>query len=273
MIYSRHSAISDMQLNPLQSWTLSFIREHASLMTLNSVWRYRNHGIRAQREQVKSGSLIGLKMRPPVDQVIYLRELGSDDLTFREIFLDDVYGDVVRRVPSCQTMIDLGANIGLASVYFMSRYNCRVFAVEPNPSTFSVLEKNLSQRPGAACLQGAVWSHAANLGGNQSAGADHFSMFSTEESSDGEIQGYPLPEVIRRSGFAQVDLLKVDVEGAERELFKGPLDWLRSIRAIAIEFHDSSRDDIGFDRIMAEHGFQIEAEGGHTVVATRPVKP
>lgn len=262
-----------MQINPMQSWTLSFIREHASLMTLRSVWRYRDYSVRARRGQVPSGALIGLKMRPPVEHVIYLREAGSDDLTFREIFLDDVYGDVVRRIPSCETMIDLGANIGLASVYFMSRYNCRVFAVEPNPSTFSVLEKNLSQRRGTACLQGAVWSHAASLEGNQSAGADHFSMFSTAESAAGEIQGYPLQEVIRRSGFAQVDLLKIDIEGAERELFKGSLDWLRSIRAIAIEFHDSSRDDIGFDRIMAEHGFQIEGEGGHTVIATRPVKP
>jgi hypothetical protein len=61
----------------------------------------------------------------------------------------------------------------------------------------------------------------------------------------------------------------VDIEGAEVELFKGNLDWLLKVRAIAIEFHRDSRNVSAFDRIMADYGFSILVDGAHTVLATR----
>ena len=76
-------------------------------------------------------------------------------------------------------------------------------------------------------------------------------------------------EVLARSGFPYADLLKVDIEGAEVELFRGDLTWLDRTNAIAIEFHQDSRRESRFDAIMQEHGFDIDDSHRHTVLAIR----
>jgi hypothetical protein len=60
------------------------------------------------------------------------------------------------------------------------------------------------------------------------------------------VEGYTMTEILDYSGFKRVDLLKVDIDGAERELFSmRDLSWLACVDAIAIEFHEGSRDASG----------------------------
>ena len=55
--------------------------------------------------------------------------------------------------------------------------------------------------------------------------------------------------ILEASGFDVVDLVKIDIEGAERAVFR-QVDWLERVRALAIEFHGSAREEIGFDALM-----------------------
>jgi hypothetical protein len=86
------------------------------------------------------------------------------------------------------------------------------------------------------------------------------------------VQGFTMEEILASSAFQQVDLLKVDIEGAEVELFRNDLGWLDRVGAIAIEFHGRSRDESGFDQMLTEHGFKVCAEDSHTVLAIRDHK-
>jgi hypothetical protein len=47
--------------------------------------------------------------------------------------------------------------------------------------------------------------------------------------------------LLGRSGFPRIDVLKVDIEGAELELFTGPTDWLASVDCVVVETHDRFR--------------------------------
>jgi FkbM family methyltransferase len=252
--------------NPFRSWTLPFLATHARVMDLPSAWRYRDYIIRAGAGETRP-RLLPLKMRPPVDRLIYIRETGSDRFTFKEIFIDRVYQPVLDYVPQCASMIDLGANIGLASLFLSTHYRCPVFAVEPNPPTYEVLSRNLSRTDIERTVCAGVWSKAATLSGTRS--DDHFSMFSVTESEGGGVSGLPMPEIIARSGFKTVGLLKIDIEGAEREVFRGDLSWLEAVQAMAIEFHDTSRSDTSFDAIIDRYGFRVVSEDAHTVVAVK----
>jgi Methyltransferase FkbM domain len=85
------------------------------------------------------------------------------------------------------------------------------------------------------------------------------------------VEGYTMTEILDRSGFDRVDLLKVDIEGAERELFSSQdVSWLDRVGAIAIEFHEDSRSASGFDDTMIRNGFEICSEDRHTVIARKP---
>jgi hypothetical protein len=132
-------------------------------------------------------------------------------------------------------------------------------------------------RPDAAALCGPPsggarrdWSPT-----HSKAEADHYSAFATHEADgeradDGEtMQGFPINRIINDSGFERVDLMKVDIEGAEVELFTGDTDWLKKVGAVAIEFHHDSRAVSRFDEITGAYGFRIYDQDAHTVLAVR----
>jgi len=216
-------------------------------------------------------------MKSPVRGSVSLREVGSDILTFTEVIKEQVYESVRNRLKSCETVIDLGANIGLTTRYFASHYpGSRFLAVEPNSDTFQVLTANLKELiDGGRCqtLKAAVWGSAKDLVRDPSQAPEHYSAFATKEAAAHEnsetIVGLPIQKIIEDSRFTQVDLLKVDIEGAEVELFKGDLDWLLRVRAIAIEFHNGSRERSHFDEIMRAYHFRIYDRDPHTVLALK----
>ena len=129
--------------------------------------------------------------------------------------------------------------------------------VEPNPPTFALLERNLAglAAPGPGeFVQAAVWSADMALTG--SAPAEGYSRYRTrppEPRTSSTIPGIPIESLIQKSGFDVIDLLKVDVEGAEVELFRGDTSGLDRVNGIAIEFHDDSRRECGFEVRLNRH--------------------
>lgn len=266
----------------LDSWTVSLTRELLPRMDVSSVLRFRSYSLREAQGRLRQNELLNLKMKSPINQRISLREIGSDILTFNEVLLDQVYKTVLSHVPECKTVIDLGANIGLSSIFFAAHYpGCRIFAVEPNPSSNGMLNINLNKlisEGRCATLRAAVWGTERDLQADPTLESEHYSVFSMVERSsarlaDSGITGMPITQIIERSGFDHIDLLKVDIEGAETELFKGDVNWLKRVGCIAIEFHQNSREITDFNSLMHEYGFSIDNGDQHTIVAVRLANP
>jgi FkbM family methyltransferase len=259
-------------------WALELIRDMRRFMDVPSILRLRNYLVRVGKTGGRANTRLSLNMRSPIHGRIYLRERGSDINTFKEVLEDQVYSEVLASLPACRTIIDLGANIGLTSLYLAAHFpDAKLFSVEPNADTYDVLRSNLEPLiADGRCrtLQGAVWSAERSLVADVSQGADHFSAFATREPSPTDIgetaiAGYTMARIIAESGFSFIDLVKVDIEGAEVQLLEGDRSWLDHVGAIAIEFHGDSRRVSGFDEIMAAHHFTIRDDGSHTVVATK----
>ena len=267
-----------MRLIPSQPWTLSFIREWRPYMSLPSVLRLRDYELRSAGGKQVEGQILDLNMKLPVQGKVSLREVGSDILTFEEVFKQQIYRNVLTKLEQCETVIDLGANIGLASLYFAGHYpSCQLFAVEPNADTYRVLNANLNElieMGRCRTVKAAVWGSEKALVADRSQAPEHYSAFTTKEARPEEnagetMMGLPIQKIIKNSGFTKIDLLKVDIEGAEVELFKGDAGWLRSVRSIAIEFHGDSRNECQFDEIMRNYRFHIYDQDPHTVLAVR----
>jgi FkbM family methyltransferase len=162
-------------------------------------------------------------------------------------------------------MLDVGAHIGLVSLYVRSRFpRVTIVAVEPDAGNLALLERNLASSR-ALIIRGALWSRDQRV---TFASATPTSGRITD--GDGiHVQGYTMASLIARSGFSTVDLLKIDVEGAERHLFAGDHAWLSRVRSVIIEFHDDAREASGFDRIMGEAGFALQEIGSQVVYAHR----
>jgi FkbM family methyltransferase len=250
-------------------------------MSLASIYRYRNYCLREAQGRSNPAGKLRLRLKSPVRGVVILREVSSDLYTFGDVFEQEVYRAVLRHLPECSTIVDLGANIGLASLYLASAYpSARIFAVEPNRDNFELLKTNLKdliQKQRCVPVQAALWSTRKLLTVDPQWLPDAYNGFrlSEQPSPQGtvdQVQGLTMEEILASSQFERVDLLKVDIEGAEVELFRNDIGWLGRVRAIAIEFHGRSREECGFDQILSEQGFKVCEEDAHTVLAIRSAR-
>jgi FkbM family methyltransferase len=243
-------------------------------MTLPSAWRYRRHVLTEERRGFQKDSQLALRMRHPIKCCIRLRESGTDFGTFSEVLVTEVYKPVLDRIGECRTFVDLGANIGLTCLYIAQRFpQCAIFALEPNQETYNLLLRNLSSliRKGrCATLPGAAWNANSLLvpdQNNSPLGYDVFRVRKPGQTAVGNIPAYSMNEILSRSGFRSVDLLKIDIEGAETQVLSGDTSWLEAVNFIAIEFHGSSRISSGFDELMKKSGFSVCEVNQHTTFA------
>jgi FkbM family methyltransferase len=173
---------------------------------------------------LRADGILSLRLKRPFKANISLRERGSDLATFHEVAEEEVYGPVLRELGSIETVIDLGANIGFASLYLANNSStCRVLSVEPNSETYELLVRNVAElnRSGRCqTLKGALWDTHQRFAPNQKVPADKYSAFAVRVASANEpsvVEGYTMTEILEYSGFDRVDLLKVGIEGAERK--------------------------------------------------------
>jgi FkbM family methyltransferase len=144
-------------------------------------------------------------------------------------------------------VVDLGANEGEFCTVIARRYGCRVFAAEPTPHLYEAL-RNASPR---------VTLFPVALGGSDGSATFRFdpgksksgsllahrvteSVLSNPVSTKcAQVDVWSLKGLFERTGLLSVDLLKVDIEGAELDLFESASsDCLLRCRQIAVEFHD-----------------------------------
>jgi FkbM family methyltransferase len=168
-------------------------------------------------------------------------------------------------------ILDVGANIGLFSVWIAQRAPfARVLAFEPFPENFAALKNNL-----ATCVHD-VHSYPFALGPVAGVGCmrdggerslDHELTPVVNGGSENITRVVSLEEVVDLAGVSQIDLLKMDIEGSEHDIFAAPLPpvLLRRFRRVAIEYHEHRRAGtlrVIKDRLSATHTICSEEDSG-----------
>ena len=186
---------------------------------------------------------------PGTGYEVMLRLGTSDSDTFEQIFIAGDY-DSPNLPDNAATIVDLGANIGLATVFFGLRFpQARILAVEPDAGNAAVLATNTAAlgdrvrvcRAAVWVTDGIVNLHTESTDGT-TLGAWGIQVSDRIEGRSGTVTCRTLPTLLRQAGIETVDILKVDIERAERELFShGAADWLSNVNLIVIETHDRFR--------------------------------
>jgi FkbM family methyltransferase len=169
---------------------------------------------------------------------LFIRPGTTDRKVFREIFLFKTYEVELREPP--ETIIDAGANIGLSSVYFTRRYpSAIIYAIEPETSNFEMLIKNCSPYANIIPVKAALWGTDTQLQIRDL--AENHWAFTVEEAKKNQdsLKGFSVSGFMKEFGIPNIGLLKIDIEGAEVEIFRaGYEQWLRYTNCIIIELHD-----------------------------------
>jgi FkbM family methyltransferase len=206
-----------------------------------------------------------------VAHAIQLRNRTSDFAVFRQVFLEQQYNLPI--VGRAEYIIDAGANIGLSSVYFLSRNKkARVVAIEPDSENFAIAQQNLASF-GARCrlIHGALWSHSGTLAISRGTFRDgrHWSTKTVQDLHSGgeHVRAYSIDELIQATNFPRIDFLKMDIEGAELQVFRdGRDDFLSQIRCCAVECHNHSCVS-AFKNAAEKFGLRCEDRGELTIAS------
>lgn len=135
--------------------------------------------------------------------------------------------------------MDAGANVGYSVLRLQSEYpNAKIVAIEPESRNLVQLKKNTSSLPNLSIESAALWSRSTRLK-ITSTSIDH-NAFQVEEGADGNIEALTVRDIMERHRLPRIDLLKIDIEGSEKEVFESPHaeDWIPHVRMILVETHD-----------------------------------
>jgi FkbM family methyltransferase len=203
------------------------------------------------------------------DHPLHLRLKTSDLPTLQKVWLYQEYAISLKNEPSF--IIDAGANIGVASIYFATKFpKAKIVAIEPEPGNFALLEKNIRPYSNITAIRAALWNETGEVSlFDPGLGAWAFQTRTEGAKSIGRAPTVTIDELLRKFGTESVDILKMDIEGAEKEVFQNSSVWIGKVGVIMIELHDRFRPGCSRAFYLATGGFDQEQHRGETVILAR----
>jgi len=161
------------------------------------------------------------------------------------------------------TVVDIGANIGLISLYAAKLVGSsgKVYSIEPHPKIFSYLEKNIQ-------LNNSTIIKLNNVCLGETNGMVSFSDGKSDDQNQVQLDsnGLQVP-MIRLDEFdiseTRINLLKIDVEGYELNVFKGAIETLKKVQAIYLEVNvNINSESFGYTAVelfsfLGQQGFEL----------------
>ena len=187
---------------------------------------------------------------------LLLRQSSSDTSVVGQIIIDNAFD--INKLKRCAEIkaflsnarksgkrpliVDAGANIGLASIYFSAQ--CRdaiIVAIEPEPSNFAMLLNNVQGLPvlPIPCALAASPGKVRILDTGEGFWAFQTRAVSPGEESEDFVDCITIDEILdqHRDQFFPF-IIKIDIEGAEKDLFEKNIDWIQQTPVIIVEPHD-----------------------------------
>jgi FkbM family methyltransferase len=173
----------------------------------------------------------------------------------REVWIEECYRPPVDM--PLATVVDLGMNIGLTSLWYGLHGASKLVCVEPLAANMTLGRRNLAQNGVAAdFIEAAVGREDGTARFQSDPG--HSNQGHLDRSGEFEVRVVGMRTLL--ADLDRVDMLKIDIEGAENELFRGgDLSWLEKVTAIIIEFHSGSERELA--PIIEAHGFRFLPAG------------
>jgi len=202
--------------------------------------------------------------RPDVAQASLQGPLGTvpfylfkTDVCFQianDIFAGVTY-PIIPLVSGVKTVVDVGANVGAASVYFATAYpEAQVYALEPGSSPLLLLRQNVEPLRKVKVFPFGLHSSEKTLSlfhGKNDCVESSLSCSARTSSESEQIRLVSASQFLSQQGIDKVDVLKIDTEGCEVPILRSLAHYLPEVKVLYVEYH-SERDRRLIDRMLAE---------------------
>lgn len=231
-------------------------------------------GVRA-----RFGQLPEVPVRLPSGDIIFARARSSDFSVLRQAFVHgdyclhtsvqqrvgDRYAEIVA-AGSVPVIVDAGANIGAASIWFKTAYpEAAVVAIEPESANAAMCRKNVASKSNMWVLEAAVGGAPGFVSVIE---ADEAWAVQTERSRQG-LRIVTVGDAVSEVANGTLFIVKIDIEGFESDLFAANTDWIDDAYVVYIEPHDwmipGGKTSRGFQREFGHRDFDMLLSGENVV--------
>ncbi|MBX2963396.1 MAG: FkbM family methyltransferase [Cyclobacteriaceae bacterium] len=172
----------------------------------------------------------------------------ADNQIFNYVILRRCYMGIADKNEVSRIM-DLGAHIGLSAISFLSEYlNAEVLVVEPDPGNYKLLVENTSSYNSSKVrvyhYNTAIYADETEmLLHDPQTGTHGFQILEKNSYDQGRVvKAVTINNLLDRHGWDQVDIIKINIEGAEKELFERNTEWIARTKCLIVETHDRFKD-------------------------------
>lgn len=169
-------------------------------------------------------------------------------------------------------IIDAGANVGYTSIFLSENLqNYRIYAIEPSKENYETYKCNiaLSKCSEKIRIYNKALCERPNMFFNIERDFRDKKDWSitTNEAKHGQVKGISINEIIVENNLEYISLLKIDIEGAERFIFKleNDLSYLSITKIIVLEIHDEFQIRDKIYSILKQNGFFLFESGETTI--------
>jgi len=192
---------------------------------------------------------------PGYSHALLIRGGTTDPYLFFNIFFRQEYPILEDEKP--EYIVDAGANAGYSAIFFNHCYpEASIFAIEPHPVNFELLCSNTKHVDCIERVQMGVWSGEGKLCIQN---PDHNVWgYQYKKSAQGEVDAISMKKCIERYTGGGKILVKMDIEGAERDIFLDDCLWLERVDYLWIEVHGCR--DVVFDA-LSDYCYELRQSG------------
>jgi FkbM family methyltransferase len=197
---------------------------------------------------------------------IWVKPRSSDLFTIYEIYRDGGYLPKLHYTPTeVKTVVDFGANIGVFSLWASHIFDAeKIYAVEMEASNYEQLLANISVNDLQATIipvQAAIFKESGSVGIRRMGGVG-FHMLNLHEKAN-TVKALSLADFLSVTNIEMIDLLKIDIEGAEKYLLTPENEevFRDKVRYVFLETHS-------VNDFRTEHGVEYFQKLGFEITLT-----
>lgn len=194
-----------------------------------------------------------------------------DHASFEEIFLDGEYDIPYPRFETAKLhILDAGANTGFASIFFANKFpDSEIVAIEPEDSNILRLRENVAPYKQVKIVDGAVWFEDTHLDlRDEGWGTRGFMVGQSTDNEMNKVAAFSIDSLMQQAGWNRIHILKMDVEGSEKEIFeKNYANWLPKTQCLIVETHDRMKEGCtdALNAAMKNFNFSSFAQGENLI--------
>jgi FkbM family methyltransferase len=201
---------------------------------------------------------------------VHLRPGSTDRCVFKQIFLKQDLNIPAMDDLKPQTILDLGANIGMSSLFLANRFSdANILGVEPDTANAEMFIKNLNNYTRVELKLGAIRGDNKPVAQvDTGRGQSGYQMI----ADDAGLAAITIGDLVKSYGWKTIDILKMDIEGSEKSVFEGETEsWLPHVKIMFVELHDRKVPgcSTALFNVLKKYNFSHEKSGEYEVLINR----